>query len=138
MTALIDYEQFCGVAPAAPAVDTGEDNDGEITPTQLKARLDRGDSLVVLDVREVQEYRINRIPGSVLIPLGELPQRVGELDPSREIIAQCKSGIRSAKAAEFLRQKGFRVKNLKGGILRLDRRGGSVAAEILISFGDLC
>ena len=62
-------------------------------------------------------YQINRIPGSVLIPLGELPQRVGELDPSREIITQCKSGIRSAKAAEFLRQKGFRVKNLKGGIL---------------------
>jgi adenylyltransferase/sulfurtransferase len=117
VTALIDYEQFCGVTPAAPVVDTGEDNDREITPTQLKARLDRGDSPLVLDVREVQEYRINRIPASVLIPLGELPQRVGELDPSREIIAQCKSGVRSAKAAEFLRQKGFRVKNLKGGIL---------------------
>ena len=118
VTALIDYEQFCGVSPAAPAADTGDDNELEITPAQLKARLDRGDSLVVLDVREVQEYRINRIEGSVLIPLGELPQRVKELDPSREIIAQCKSGIRSAKAAEFLRQHGYRVKNLKGGILR--------------------
>jgi len=118
VTALIDYEQFCGVAPAASVADTSDDNEFEITPVQLKARLDRGDSPVVLDVREVQEYKINRIPGSVLIPLGELPQRVGELDPSREIVAQCKSGVRSAKAAEFLRQKGYRVKNLKGGILR--------------------
>jgi sulfur-carrier protein adenylyltransferase/sulfurtransferase len=83
----------------------------------LKARLDRGDRLVVLDVREPQEYQINRIEGSVLIPLGELGQRYGELDPSVEIVAQCKSGMRSAKAAEFLREKGYRVKNLKGGIL---------------------
>jgi adenylyltransferase/sulfurtransferase len=71
----------------------------------------------VLDVREPQEYQINRIQGSVLIPLGELPQRFVELDSSEEIVAQCKSGARSARAAEFLRQKGYRVKNLKGGIL---------------------
>jgi adenylyltransferase/sulfurtransferase len=69
-------------------------------------------------VREAQEYQINRIAGSTLIPLGELPQRYQELDPSIEIIAQCKMGGRSAKAAEFLRQKGFMVKNLTGGILR--------------------
>ena len=84
---------------------------------ELKARLDRSDRLVVLDVREPQEYQINRIDGSVLIPLGELGQRYGELDPSVEIVAQCKSGARSAKAADFLREKGYRVKNLKGGIL---------------------
>jgi rhodanese-related sulfurtransferase len=72
----------------------------------------------VLDVREPQEYQINRIQGSTLIPLGELGQRYGELDPSLEIVTQCKSGMRSAKAADFLRQKGFkRVRNLKGGIL---------------------
>jgi adenylyltransferase/sulfurtransferase len=116
VTALIDYDQFCGVGPAA-AVEHGA-SDGDITPSQLKTRLDRGEPLLVLDVREVQEYQINRIDGSTLIPLGELPQRYHELDPSIEIIAQCKMGGRSAKAAEFLRQKGFMAKNLTGGILR--------------------
>jgi molybdopterin/thiamine biosynthesis adenylyltransferase/rhodanese-related sulfurtransferase/molybdopterin converting factor small subunit len=116
VTALIDYDQFCGVGPVVDeAHPAGE---GDITPKQLKARLDRGEPLLVLDVREVQEYQINRIEGSTLIPLGELPQRYQELDPSMEIIAQCKMGGRSAKAAEFLRQKGFMVKNLSGGILR--------------------
>src|SRR5436190_13255549 len=115
VTALIDYDQFCGVGPAIDeAHPAGE---GDITPKQLKARLDRGEPLVVLDVREVQEYQINRIEGSTLIPLGELAQRYQELDPSMEIIAQCKMGGRSAKAAEFLRQKGFMVKNLSGGML---------------------
>jgi adenylyltransferase/sulfurtransferase len=118
VTALIDYEQFCGVAaePASSAADEADDG-RDITPVELKARMDRGDRLVVLDVREPQEYEINRIDGSVLIPLGELPQRVGELDPDVEIVAQCKSGMRSARAAEFLRQKGFHAKNLTGGIL---------------------
>ena len=116
VTALIDYDQFCGVGPATDA--SGASTEAEITPKQLKARLDRGEPLLVLDVREPQEYQINRIEGSTLIPLGELPQRYQELDPSREIIAQCKMGGRSAKAAEFLRQKGFMVKNLTGGILR--------------------
>ncbi len=116
VTALIDYEQFCGVTPAA-SESTPADDAREITALELKARLDRGDRLVVLDVREPQEYQINRIDGSVLIPLGELGQRYGELDPAVEIVAQCKSGMRSAKAADFLRPKGFRVKNLRGGIL---------------------
>ena len=113
---LIDYEQFCGVAPAAAAESSGSDG-RDISARELKTRLDRNDRLVVLDVREPQEYQINRIDGSVLIPLGELPQRYGELDPAVEVIAQCKSGVRSAKAAEFLRQKGYRVRNLTGGIL---------------------
>ena len=117
VTALIDYEQFCGVGPAASGTPQSTDDAREITTLDLKARLDRGDRLVVLDVREPQEYQINRIGGSVLIPLGELGQRYGELDPSVEIVAQCKSGMRSAKAAEFLREKGYRVRNLKGGIL---------------------
>jgi molybdopterin/thiamine biosynthesis adenylyltransferase/rhodanese-related sulfurtransferase/molybdopterin converting factor small subunit len=117
VTELIDYEQFCGVAPAASDSPQAADDAREITTVDLKARLDRGDRLVVLDVREPQEYQINRIDGSVLIPLGELGQRYGELDPSVEIVAQCKTGNRSGKAADFLRQKGYRVKNLKGGIL---------------------
>ncbi len=117
VTELIDYEQFCGVAPAASDASQPADDSREISAVELKARLDRSDRLVVLDVREPQEYQINRIDGSVLIPLGELGQRYGELDPSVEIVAQCKSGARSAKAADFLREKGYRVKNLKGGIL---------------------
>ena len=117
VTELIDYEQFCGVAPAASDATQPGDDTREISAVELKARLDRSDRLVVLDVREPQEYQINRIDGSVLIPLGELGQRYGELDPSVEVVAQCKSGVRSAKAADFLREKGYRVKNLKGGIL---------------------
>jgi sulfur-carrier protein adenylyltransferase/sulfurtransferase len=117
VTALIDYEQFCGVGAAPSPAESTEGTESEITATELKARLDHGDRLVVLDVREPQEYQINRIQGSVLIPLGELPQRYVELDPSEEIVAQCKSGARSARATEFLRQKGYRVRNLKGGIL---------------------
>jgi sulfur-carrier protein adenylyltransferase/sulfurtransferase len=117
VTELIDYEQFCGVAPAPSDATQPGDDTREISAVELKARLDRSDRLVVLDVREPQEYQINRIDGSVLIPLGELGQRYGELDPSVEIVAQCKSGVRSAKAADFLREKGYRVKNLKGGIL---------------------
>jgi sulfur-carrier protein adenylyltransferase/sulfurtransferase len=115
---LIDYEQFCGVRPAAQAVTPVPTTVEEITPLELKARLDRGDDVIVLDVREPQEYQINRIPGSVLIPLGDLPARFGELDADREIVAQCKSGVRSAKATLFLKSVGFnRVRNLAGGIL---------------------
>ncbi len=113
---LIDYEQFCGVAPQAHEEAPADDRD--ITSVELNERLKRGEPLFILDVREPQEYQINRIEGSTLIPLGELGQRYVELDPSQEIIAQCKSGVRSAKAAAFLREKGFRrVRNLRGGIL---------------------
>ena len=102
---------------------------GRSRALELKARLDRGDRLVVLDVREPQEYQINRIDGSVLIPLGELGQRYGELDPAVEIVAQCKSGMRSAKAADFLRHKGYQRQEPEGRHSRLDRQGGSVAAQ---------
>ena len=119
VTELIDYEQFCGLRPepAAPAAAAAGSFDLAITPLELKRRLDAGDKLVILDVREPQEYQINRIPGSVLIPLGEVPRRYAELDTDVEIIAQCKMGQRSAKAADFLRTVGFNVKNLTGGIL---------------------
>ncbi len=114
---LIDYDQFCGIAPAAPepvAVNSAT----EITSVELKKRLDNGEDLRILDVREPNEYQINRIPGTVLIPLGDVPKRYNELDPDKELIVHCKSGVRSAKAADFLRSVGFRrVLNLKGGIL---------------------
>jgi molybdopterin/thiamine biosynthesis adenylyltransferase/rhodanese-related sulfurtransferase/molybdopterin converting factor small subunit len=119
---LIDYEQFCGVRPepasAPAAVSAGGAAEWEITPVELKKRLDAGDEVVIVDVREPNEYQINRIPGSVLIPLGELPRRYQELDPDREIVLHCKMGGRSAKAQDFLRTVGFnRTKNLRGGVL---------------------
>jgi adenylyltransferase/sulfurtransferase len=114
ITKLIDYEQFCGIrGEEAPAEVTTD----EIQVEELKQRLDRGDDLYILDVREPHEYKICNIGGH-LIPLGELPNRVNELDTSREIIAHCRSGVRSAKAVNFLRQAGFKkVHNLAGGIL---------------------
>jgi adenylyltransferase/sulfurtransferase len=116
---LIDYEQFCGVTPAQQQADEpAGGNSTEITVKELKARQDRGEDIFVLDVREPHEYEINRIPGSTLIPLGDLGERFTELDANREIVTQCKSGMRSARAASFLREHGFKnVKNLKGGIL---------------------
>ena len=89
-----------------------------LTSRELKAELDRGDDVVIVDVREPQEFQINRLPGSILIPLGDLPKRYVELDPNANIVTQCKSGMRSAKAVDFLKQAGFKkVKNMKGGIL---------------------
>jgi molybdopterin/thiamine biosynthesis adenylyltransferase/rhodanese-related sulfurtransferase len=116
ITKLIDYEEFCGIrgeesaSPAQAVVP-------EISPRELKSRLDRGDDLFILDVREPHEFQICNLGGH-LIPLGELSRRVNELDSSREIVAHCRSGKRSAEAVEFLRSAGFRkVLNLKGGIL---------------------
>jgi adenylyltransferase/sulfurtransferase len=117
VTTLIDYDQFCGVVPAAPEPAT-VNNATEISAVELKQRLDRGDALKIVDVREPNEYQINRIEGSQLIPLGDIPQRYQELNKNDEIVVQCKMGGRSAKAADFLRSVGFtRVLNLKGGIL---------------------
>src|SRR4051794_23487608 len=117
VTKLIDYEQFCGVVPAAPEPIT-VNNATEISAIELKQRLDRGDALKIVDVREPNEYQINRIEGSQLIPLGDIPNRYRELDKNDEIVVQCKMGGRSAKAADFLRSVGFtKVLNLKGGIL---------------------
>jgi adenylyltransferase/sulfurtransferase len=120
VTRLIDYEQFCGLHPQAQETQTtgASANDWEITATDLKRRLDAGENLYVLDVREPNEYQINRIPGSTLIPLGELPRRYQELPRDREIAVHCKMGGRSAKAQDFLKSVGFtNVKNLRGGIL---------------------
>ena len=117
VTKLIDYDQFCGIHPAEPE-STAVDQATEISAADLKRRLDRGDNLFLLDVREPNEYQINRIAGATLMPLGEVPRRYAELDPDREMIVHCKMGARSARAADFLRSVGFKkVLNLKGGIL---------------------
>jgi len=114
ITKLIDYNEFCGIRGEETAVETGVP---EIQVEELKRRLDAGDDLFVLDVREPHEYQICNINGH-LIPLGDLPKRVHELDTSREIVAHCRSGVRSAKAVTFLQQAGFKkVTNLAGGIL---------------------
>ena len=124
VTELIDYEQFCGVAPAAgaPAGGGGEEaapGGGDATVEQLKTQLDRSEDVFILDVREPQEHRICAIPGSTLIPLGDLPARLHELEGHGEMIVHCKSGVRSAKAVKLLRDAGFAgAKNLRGGILR--------------------
>ncbi len=109
---LIDYEEFCGV----PSQDLGEDGENEISVEELKARFDRGDDILLVDVREPHEYEIVNL-GGLLIPLRELPERAQELPPSREIIVHCKTGVRSASAVKFLQGIGYKkVKNLAGGI----------------------
>lgn len=112
---LIDYEVFCGVASWQ---QTETPKQEEITASELKRRLDRGDDLQIIDVREPHEYEIARIPGSHLIPLGQVVNRLKEIDPARETVCQCKGGVRSAKAIQALQQAGFagRLINLKGGI----------------------
>jgi molybdopterin/thiamine biosynthesis adenylyltransferase/rhodanese-related sulfurtransferase len=114
ITKLIDYNEFCGIRGEEKPVEVGVP---EIQVEELKRRLDAGEDIFVLDVREPHEYQICNING-YLIPLGDLPKRVHELDSSREIVAHCRSGARSAKAVDFLRQAGFKkVQNLAGGIL---------------------
>jgi adenylyltransferase/sulfurtransferase len=88
-----------------------------VTVEELKQQLDSKKDLFILDVREPHEYQICNLNG-YLIPLGDLPKRVHELDSSRDIVAHCRSGVRSGKAVAFLRQAGFKkVRNLTGGIL---------------------
>ncbi len=88
-----------------------------ITVRELKDRLDKGDDIFILDVREPHEFSMAKIEGSVLIPLGTIPNSLDQLDPNREIVAMCHKGMRSADAMGFLLQQGFsNVKNLVGGI----------------------
>lgn len=115
ITKLIDYEEFCGIrGEEAPAMTDGIP---EITARELKARQDRGEKIFILDVREPHEYQICNLNGK-LIPLGELPRRVNELDSSVEMVVHCRSGKRSADAIHFLQTAGFKkLWNLKGGVL---------------------
>lgn len=116
ITALIDYEQFCGIVPEEQTLS----NQFEITPRELAEWLERPDRPFLLDVRNPYEVAIASIPGTdKLIPIDQLPERINELDPSREMVVYCRSGARSGRAVELLKSVGFRkVKNLVGGILR--------------------
>jgi sulfur-carrier protein adenylyltransferase/sulfurtransferase len=117
VTRLIDYQQFCGIAPAAQEETAVKNGIPQISVTELKRRIDAGEDPFILDVREPFEYQIANIGGK-LIPQGEVPQRLSEIDRNREVIVQCKSGGRSQRIAEFLKQSGYpRVVNLAGGIL---------------------
>ena len=92
-------------------------DNSQISPQEVKQNIGNGDSFILLDVREPMEYKIAHLPDSVLIPLGELPARLGELDPEQEIVTMCHHGMRSQSALGILRQNGFtKVKNLSGGI----------------------
>ena len=116
ITALIDYEEFCGFgSPQAAPVSEKLD---EISAIELNARRLRGDNIQIIDVREPHEFEIARIPGTKLIPLSHVVGRMNEIDPSVETIVHCKAGVRSAKAIEALKRAGFAGKliNLKGGI----------------------
>src|SRR6202044_2618735 len=119
VTKLIDYDQFCGITPPAKEttqVANVQNGVPQIGPEELKRRQTAGEDVFVLDVREPHEYQIANIGGH-LIPLNDLPKRIGELDSSREIVVHCKMGGRSAKAVAFLQQSGFKkVHNLAGGI----------------------
>jgi adenylyltransferase/sulfurtransferase len=113
VTKLIDYEEFCGLRGQEKPVSNGVP---EISVEELKQRLDAKEDFVLLDVREPHEYQICNLNG-VLIPLNDLPRRVHELDPSKEMVVHCRSGARSARAVGFLQHAGFKAKNLAGGIL---------------------
>ena len=115
ITELIDYDQFCGVGASAPR----EAEVAELTPSELAAKLERGDDFDLIDVREPHEWAIARIPGARLIPLGSVAEAIATLNPAREIVVHCKMGGRSAKAVRQLQAAGFaRVLNLAGGITR--------------------
>jgi molybdopterin/thiamine biosynthesis adenylyltransferase/rhodanese-related sulfurtransferase len=117
ITKLIDYHQFCGV-PQQSSKQESKLTEDEIEVTEVKEKLDRGDTFVLIDVREPHEYQICNIPAAKLIPLGEVGKRLGELDPEADIVIHCKSGMRSARACGILRAAGFKqVRNMKGGIL---------------------
>ena len=117
ITGLIDYEQFCGAPAREGPVHQEAPQVPEITCVDLKKKIDTKKPFVLIDVREPHEFQISRIPGSTLIPLGDVPKRWQEIPSDREIVIHCKAGVRSAKALLFLQQQGYKnLLNLKGGI----------------------
>lgn len=113
---LIDYEEFCGLRGVEEAPPEAVE---EVTPTELKRRLEAGDEIFLLDVREPVEWQICRLEGATLIPMNDVPARLHELDSAKEMVVYCRSGKRSAQIVAFLKTAGFRkVKNLQGGILQ--------------------
>jgi len=117
VTQLIDYQQFCGIGPESKEEKTLKNGIPQITVKELKRRMDAGEDVQLIDVREPFEYQIAQIGGN-LIPQNDVPQRLAEIDREREVVVHCKSGGRSQRIAEFLVQSGYpKVVNLAGGIL---------------------
>jgi adenylyltransferase/sulfurtransferase len=117
VTQLIDYDHFCGIVPEAPQEKNLKNGIPQITVKELKARRDAGEDIFLLDVREPYEFQIAQIGGK-LIPQNDVPQRLSEIPRNREIVVHCRSGARSQKIAEFLKQSGYNdVVNVAGGIL---------------------
>jgi adenylyltransferase/sulfurtransferase len=117
VTKLIDYQQFCGIVPESKQEQALKNGIPQLPVKELKRRLDAGEDIFVLDVREPYEYQIANI-GGTLIPQNDVPKRLAEIDRNREIVVQCRSGSRSQRIAELLAQSGYpNVKNLAGGIL---------------------
>ena len=114
---LIDYEHFCGIVPESKEEKAVKNGIPQLGVKQLKQRMDGGEDIFILDVREPYEYQIAQIGGK-LIPQNDVPQRLADIPRDREIVVQCRSGARSQKIAEFLKQSGYQqVVNLAGGIL---------------------
>jgi len=116
VTKLIDYQQFCGIAPATHEESSVKNGIPQITVTELKRRIDSGEDFLLLDVREPFEYQIANLGGK-LIPQNDVPKRLDEIDRERPVVVHCKAGGRSQKIAEFLKQQGYNdVVNVAGGI----------------------
>jgi molybdopterin/thiamine biosynthesis adenylyltransferase/rhodanese-related sulfurtransferase len=114
---LIDYEHFCGIVPESKEEKAVKNGVPQLSVKDLKKRMDSGEDVFILDVREPYEYQIAQIGGK-LIPQNDVPQRLAEIPRDREIVVQCRSGARSQRIAEFLKQSGYtQVANLAGGIL---------------------
>jgi molybdopterin/thiamine biosynthesis adenylyltransferase/rhodanese-related sulfurtransferase len=117
LTELIDYQNFCGIVPETPQEASVKNGIPQITVKELKRRIDAGEDVQLIDVREPYEFQIAQIGGK-LIPQNDVPQRLAEIDRDREVVVHCRSGARSQRIAEFLKQAGYpRVVNLAGGIL---------------------
>jgi molybdopterin/thiamine biosynthesis adenylyltransferase/rhodanese-related sulfurtransferase len=115
---LIDYDEYCGNINGG-AMSNADIT--EITPAELAERVENGEALTLLDVREPYEWEITKIDGARLVPLGTLPAELSSLDSHKEIVVYCRSGVRSADAARQLQAAGFRVASLAGGVLRWNR-----------------
>jgi adenylyltransferase/sulfurtransferase len=117
VTKLIDYQEFCGIVPETPQEKNLKNGIPQLSVKELKSRLDAGEDVQLIDVREPYEYQIAQIGGK-LIPQNDVPQRLAEIDRNREVVVHCRSGARSQRIAEFLVQAGYpKVVNLAGGIL---------------------
>jgi len=118
VTELIDYDAFCGVVPGNPTPESETPmSDDTISPADLAAAIERGDDIVLLDVREPWEAEIASLPGSMLVPLGSLESVVDKLDPAERFVVYCHHGMRSESALRLLQQRGFEhASHLTGGI----------------------